>query len=70
MTILVSLGEARLVDRKSKSNQIARRRREGRFILYTPHTRHCEGGVLPPEAISHQYMEIASPPKYKSGGSQ
>jgi hypothetical protein len=33
MTTLVSLGEARLVDRKFRSNQIARRKREGRFIL-------------------------------------
>jgi len=37
MTIQESLGEALLVDRVSKSNQIARRKREGRFILSIAH---------------------------------
>jgi hypothetical protein len=35
MMIVIALGEARLVDRYNKSNQIAQRQREGRFILYT-----------------------------------
>src|SRR5258706_347415 len=37
MTIQESLGEALLVDRVSKSNQIARRKCEGRFILSIAH---------------------------------
>jgi len=34
MTIPESLGEALLVDETLKSKPVARRRREGRFILY------------------------------------
>ena len=54
MTIPESLGEALLVDRYNRSNQIARRGAKAprRAIYFIYITCRCEEGALPDEAIS------------------